>query len=257
MGESGASGASVSDAAYDATAWDGDTTHAPSKNAVRDKIESMSAGSADKLGLTPTAVKTGNYTAAAGELVPCDTTSAGFTVTLPTAPADGTVIAVKHVIQGGTNVVTIALGGSDVFNKTGGATTATLPTLAQEMLLQYKASGAIWYVIADDLALASLDLRYTKIPSGFLRRAMQAKTGNYTAADGDVVICDATGGAFTITLPAVAAGAYVTVKKKDSSANAITVSPASGTIDGAASQLISTQYTSLDFISDATNWWLV
>lgn len=33
---------SISDDAYDATSWNGDTTHAPSKNAVRDKIESLS-----------------------------------------------------------------------------------------------------------------------------------------------------------------------------------------------------------------------
>lgn len=31
----------VSDAAYDAGTWDGDTTHAPSKNAIRDKVEAL------------------------------------------------------------------------------------------------------------------------------------------------------------------------------------------------------------------------
>jgi len=31
----------ISDTAYDATTWDGNTTHAPSKNAVRDKIEAI------------------------------------------------------------------------------------------------------------------------------------------------------------------------------------------------------------------------
>lgn len=41
-------GSTVDDTAYDATSWNGDTTHAPSKNAVRDKIETMSAG-----GVTP------------------------------------------------------------------------------------------------------------------------------------------------------------------------------------------------------------
>ena len=35
--------ANVSDAAYDATAWDGDTD-APSKNAIRDKIETLAGG---------------------------------------------------------------------------------------------------------------------------------------------------------------------------------------------------------------------
>jgi hypothetical protein len=34
-------GSSIDDTAYNATTWNGDTTHAPSKNAVRDKIESM------------------------------------------------------------------------------------------------------------------------------------------------------------------------------------------------------------------------
>lgn len=35
----------ISDTAYDATTWDGDATHAPSKNAIRDKIESLITGS--------------------------------------------------------------------------------------------------------------------------------------------------------------------------------------------------------------------
>jgi len=34
----------IDDTAYDATSWNGDTTHAPSKNAVRDKIESLGSG---------------------------------------------------------------------------------------------------------------------------------------------------------------------------------------------------------------------
>jgi hypothetical protein len=34
----------IDDTAYDATTWNGDTTHAPSKNAVRDKIEALVLG---------------------------------------------------------------------------------------------------------------------------------------------------------------------------------------------------------------------
>lgn len=100
--------------------------------------------------LTPTAVKTANYTAAAGDFVPCDTTSGSFTVTLPSAPADLTVIGVKMVTQGGTNTVTITTGGSDVFNKTGGAVSLALALLNQGVLLQYKVSSGVWYVVADD-----------------------------------------------------------------------------------------------------------
>jgi len=47
-------GSSVSDTAYDATSWNGVTTIAPSKNAVRDKIESL-AGGHDAVTLTPAA----------------------------------------------------------------------------------------------------------------------------------------------------------------------------------------------------------
>lgn len=117
--------------------------------------------------LAPTAVKTTTYSAAANDFVPCDTASGGFTVTLPNAPADKTIVAIKHVIQGSTNVVTYACAGSDVINKTAGATSGTLTLLAQAVLLQYKASGAIWYIVADDLALAQLDLRFMAAPSGF------------------------------------------------------------------------------------------
>lgn len=114
--------------------------------------------------LTATAVKTANYTAAAGDFVPVDTTSGAVTITLPTAPADKTQVAVKHVIQGSTNAVTIQRGGStDVFNKTAGATSFTLPLLAQGAILQYKATGGIWYILSDDLALAQLDARYVAV----------------------------------------------------------------------------------------------
>lgn len=84
------------------------------------------------------------------------------------------------------------------------------------------------------------------------------KTSAYTAAYGDLVLADASAGAFAVTLPAVASGKQkVTVKKKDSSTNAVTVSPQSGTIDGSASIPISTLNVSRDFITDGTNWYQI
>ncbi len=111
-------------------------------------------------GLAVTTVKTSAYTAAANQFVPVDTTSGAVTVTLPTAPADGSRITVKHVIQGSTNVVTVACGSSDVFNKASGSTTATLTLVNQAITLQYYTTGAIWYVVSDDLPLSGLDSRY-------------------------------------------------------------------------------------------------
>lgn len=114
-------------------------------------------GSADQLGLTRTAVKTGNYTAVAGDYVPVDTTAGAVTITLPAATA-ASVIAIKHIIQGSTNVVNLACAGSDVFNKTGGPTTGTLALVNQAILLL--GSAGIWTILADDLPLSGQDARY-------------------------------------------------------------------------------------------------
>ena len=327
----------------------------------------IGGGSSGASSLVPTAVKTSAYSAAVGDLVPVDTTSGGVTITLPTAPADKSQVAVKHITRGGTNTVTIALGGSDVINKTGGSTTGTLTLLNQSVILQYKATGAIWYVVDDSVSLSQLDARYDALGAasaavaGLAPLASPALTGNptvptqsvgdnstkaastayvdrvsgqtvvtkvntYTANAREVVLADGTqrgvndgtttngsanlgsatasfvasdvgravsgtgipngttiasvtsgtvavmsanatatgsgvpvtiGGGFTVTLPAAAVTNRVTVKKVDFSSTAITVTPASGTIEGATSLTITGQFQSRDLVSDGTNWSVV
>ena len=107
--------------------------------------------------LTATAVKTSAVTAAPEQFIPCDVTGGSFTVTLPATPANGTTVAVKLVALSGTNTVTIATGGSDVFNKASGATSLTLSLLNQGLSVQYKSGSGIWYVLGDDLPLSQLD----------------------------------------------------------------------------------------------------
>ena len=71
------------------------------------------------------------------------------------------------------------------------------------------------------------------------------------------VLGDASGAAFTITLPTAAGitGRMYNVKKTDSSANAVTVDAAgSETIDGALTQSLATQYQTITIQSDGTNW---
>lgn len=100
--------------------------------------------------LTPTAVKTTTYTAVVGDFIPCNITT-GFTVTLPTAPADASQISIKVVAPATpSTTLTIAAGGSDVFNVASGATSLTLTRFRQLVHLQYKSSSAIWYVIGAD-----------------------------------------------------------------------------------------------------------
>lgn len=73
-----------------------------------------------------------------------------------------------------------------------------------------------------------------------------------------VILCDCTNNSITITLPtAVSAVNIFTIKKTDSSANTITVATTSAqTIDGASTQIIGAQYTSIDLISNNANWFI-
>jgi hypothetical protein len=106
--------------------------------------------------LSPTAVKTSAYTAAAGDYVPVDISGGSVTVTLPTAPTDKTRIGLKVVAVSGTpgsTTLTIARGGSDVFNVTGGSTSLTLNAKFQGVLLQYASSSSLWYVQTTDTPL--------------------------------------------------------------------------------------------------------
>lgn len=88
-----------------------------------------------------------------------------------------------------------------------------------------------------------------------------SKTANYTVStnDGDnvQVNVDATSGAATITFYAASGntGKIITVKKTDSSANAVTLDGnASETLDGATTATLTAQYDSATYVCDGTNW---
>lgn len=96
-----------------------------------------------------------------------------------------------------------------------------------------------------------------------------AKTSAYTVVAGDankVIKCDASGGAFTITLTAAATlgdGFVVTILKTSTDTatgtNAVTIDPNSTeTINGAsASQTLQGSYSHLSIICDGSNWQVV
>jgi hypothetical protein len=92
-------------------------------------------------------------------------------------------------------------------------------------------------------------------------KTIASKTANYTATLGDdVILCDATGGVFTITLPAAASstGLCLKIKKTDSSANAITIDGnAAETIDGATTASLSLRYQWIEIACDGSNWHIV
>lgn len=88
-----------------------------------------------------------------------------------------------------------------------------------------------------------------------------SKTAAHTAGRGDdVILCDATSAAFTITLPLASQyrGLRFTVKKTDASGNAVTVDGnGSETIDGAANLSLAAQNDAATVISDGTGWQVI
>jgi len=134
--------------------------------------------------LTQATVLTASGTASANTIVPVNTTSGNVTVTLPSAPPAGTMVAVKHIIQGGSNTVTIACAGTDVLDKAGGSTSSTLTLASQGKLLAYGAG--IWINLADDLPLTQTDARYlnqntTGTAAGFTGNLAGDVTGTQAA----------------------------------------------------------------------------
>ena len=86
---------------------------------------------------------------------------------------------------------------------------------------------------------------------------IQTVTAAYTmVATDSLVLASASGGAVTVTLPAaqVMAGKAVTVKKTDSSGNAVTVG---GTVDGVSNPTLASQYKAMTVRSDGTTWWKI
>jgi len=73
----------------------------------------------------------------------------------------------------------------------------------------------------------------------------------------DIYLVDNGAAAVTITLPTVTGNSgYKAQVKRLGTAN-VTISPASGTIDGQATQTLSVQYSSLTLTTDGTNWFII
>lgn len=82
----------------------------------------------------------------------------------------------------------------------------------------------------------------------------------YTALGTDnVILADDTSGSITINLPAAASSTgKIYYVKKLSASNSVTVDGAdSETIDGATTQVLSTQYDALAIVCDGTGWYII
>lgn len=87
--------------------------------------------------------------------------------------------------------------------------------------------------------------------------AIVSKTTTYAVLDqDDVILADATAGAFPVTLPTAVGrtGRRFIVKRMNAGGNAVTIASAGGTIDGAATVVLGTQYFVRTLASNGTNW---
>lgn len=84
-----------------------------------------------------------------------------------------------------------------------------------------------------------------------------AKTADYTAKNGDAVLADASGGDFSVTLPAPTSADSVTVKNVGNTGNVTVLPHASETIDGMSTALLGSPNLSRTFLADGTNWWVI
>lgn len=109
-------------------------------------------------------------------------------------------------------------------------------------------------------ALLRIENQINKGADGYLF-PVQAVTTTYQASTNDCLITgDATGAAFTVTLPlaADAKEKLLIIKKIDASGNAVTVDgSASETIDGAATYALSSQWASVKLMSNGSQWLIV
>ena len=98
--------------------------------------------------------------------------------------------------------------------------------------------------------------------SGSLAMTITTVTSNYTLTGSDnTVLANTTSGAITITLPTPGsfAGRIYTIKKIGTGGidNDLTITPASGTIEGGANYKIYNDWTIVTLQTDGTNWYII
>ena len=95
-------------------------------------------------------------------------------------------------------------------------------------------------------------------PTGYAK--VVTTTASMTVGNETVILCNAVGGAIVVTLlaAAVAINRVYHVKKIDTSAYTVTVTPAGAeTVDGAATMVLSTPYEDIHIVSSGAAWFIL
>lgn len=149
------------------------------------------------------------------------------------------------------NPLTVANGG------TGNATLTAHAVLLGEgtSTVAFAGPGTTGYVLTSNGASSNPTFQ---APNGGY--STTTVTTTYTASTFNVILANATSGAFTVTLPSAASSANLAyiIKKIDSTANVVTImGNGADTIDGVNTQPLNTQWQSYIMISNGTSWFLI
>lgn len=199
-------------------------TRATSSALTTHEADTSTHGVGEIVGRTETQTLTNKTISGASNTITNVSLTAGVTGTLPVA-------------NGGTGLATLTANNVMLGNGT-----------SNVQFVAPSTSGNV---------LTSNGTTWTSAALGASALAVSTKIANYTlASSDDVILLDASGGAFTLTLhnPATATKKYYTLKKTDSGVNMVTLGGYN--IDGAARKMC-TQNETLIVYPDGTSWQVV
>jgi len=153
---------------------------------------------------------------------------------------DATLWAVATT--GGTTVFSVLTGGTRLHNFLYDSTNSTGST---NQVLSSTATGVQWATVAGGSSIYTVNSVTTTYTA-------TATTGT------QIVLCNTTGGAFTVTLPtAVGNKATIIIKKIAGTPNLTVDGSASETIDEGLTATLVRIYESITLVSDNSNWLIV
>jgi len=166
------------------------------------KSNGSSAPSWAAAGLSTAAVQTTGFTAVAGNIYPCNTTSAAFTVTLPASATAGDQIAfIDYLGTFATNNLTINTNGLKV---KGSTINVTFSTNNESFTLVYVDSTRGWLYLSDTLAPPEVNVVKPVPPEAVFKVPDVGVTNKYPVDAGKVtVLVPATNGACNVIDPLV------------------------------------------------------
>lgn len=187
-------------------------------------------------------VKSASYTATISDALSIlDASSGAITVTLPAAASSANA-TLYFLISNAANAVTFDGNASETIN---GQATLTISNKYESAILF--CNGSEWFCFQ----------------TGFsqVRHSFKSVSTAYTATVADeIVLADATVGAFTVTLPTAASakGRILHIKATSIAGGNVTIDGnGAETIDGAATLVISTANRCVSLASDGTAWYVI